>query len=245
MGMLYLGGIYWQGMVVLLVGIAWLEYTSMMRGKGFRPVFIPACMLILVLLFRVQLGQYSSALFWAGWLLMAIFMVVNYPRCKFTDLALSFFGAFYIGYSFSFALDAPPSMGAICFLILVLILTWASDVGGYLFGKFWGKHKMAPRLSPAKTWEGVFGAVLLTTLTVVGFKYILQMEVLNLFQTISLGLCASGAAQFGDLLESAVKRYFGVKDSGNIIPGHGGVLDRFDSFMLVLPTIYYFLLVFM
>lgn len=245
LGMLYLGGIYWQGLVIVLAVMSLLEYTAMMRGKGFQPVFLPAGIITLVLLLRVQLGQYTTVLFWAGWLLMIMFAVISHPRCKFIDLALSFFGAFYIGYSLSFALDTPQAGGAFLYLILVLFLTWASDVGGYMFGRLWGKHKMAPRLSPAKTWEGVAGAVFLSALTALGCKYIFAIEYLGIFEVISLGIGASVAAQFGDLIESSVKRYFGVKDSGNIIPGHGGVLDRFDSLMLALPTVYYFLLVFM
>lgn len=242
LGLLYLGGFYWQGLVVLLTVMALFEYLAMMRRKGFNPLWVPSLAITLVLLFRVQLDPYTGGLFFAGWLLMILFMVVIYPRSNYIDLAMSFFGAFYTGFLFSYALTAPEWGGLVFYLILVLILTWASDVGGYMFGRIWGKHKLAPRLSPAKTWEGVAGAVFLTAITAIGLKYIFQMEFLSLFETILLGLCASGAAQLGDLLESAIKRYFGVKDSGSIIPGHGGVLDRFDSFMLALPAIYYFLL---
>lgn len=243
-GVLYLGGNYWRGLVILLAGTALLEYTAMMRRQGLKPILLPTCMITLVLLFRVQLDQYLSGLFLAGWLLMIMFMVFKYPRFNFSDLAMSFFGAFYCGYLFSYALAIQELEGAFLYLILCLILTWASDVGGYLFGRLWGKHKLAPQLSPGKTREGAIGAVFLTIIAVVSFKYIFSIEHLNLLCIILLGICASGGAQLGDLLESALKRYFGVKDSGNLIPGHGGVLDRFDSLMLVLPTVYYFLVVF-
>jgi len=230
--------------VILLAGAALLEYTAMMRRQGFKPIVIPACLITLLLLFRVELEQHLAGLFLAGWLLMIMFMVIKYPRFNFSDLAMSFFGAFYSGYLFSYALAAPELQGAFLYVLLSLILTWASDVGGYLFGISWGKHKLSPQLSPGKTWEGAIGALILTIIAAVSFKYIFGMEYLNLFYTILLGVCASGAAQLGDLLESALKRYFGVKDSGNLIPGHGGVLDRFDSLMLVLPTVYYLLVLF-
>jgi phosphatidate cytidylyltransferase len=244
LGLLYLGGNYWRGAVLLLAGIALLEYTAMMHYQGFKPLIIPAGGIGLVLLFRGQLDHYLAGLFFAGWLLMVLFVVINYPRFNFMDLALSFFGAFYCGYLLSYALALPELQGAYLNLLLCLVLTWASDIGGYLFGTLWGNYKLAPQLSPGKTREGAIGAVILTIIVAVSFKYIFSMEYLSLFYTILLGICVSGAAQLGDLLESALKRYFGVKDSGRIIPGHGGVLDRFDSLMLVLPVVYYFMVLF-
>lgn len=244
LGLLYLGGNYWRGLIILMAGMSLLEYTYMMRRQGFKPIVMPACMLTLVLLFRVQLDQYLAGLFLAVWSLMIVFMVIKYPRFNFSDMAMSFFGAFYCGYLLSYALAVPKLDGTFLYVLLCLLLTWASDVGGYMFGRLWGKHKLAPQLSPGKTREGAIGAVILTIIVAVSFKYIFKLEHLNLFYTVLLGICASGAAQLGDLLESALKRYFGVKDSGNLIPGHGGVLDRFDSLMLVLPAVYYFLVVF-
>lgn len=244
LGILYLGGNYWRALVVIMALMALLEYTAMMRRQGFKPIVIPTGLITLIFLFRIQLDQYWIGLFLAGWLLMVLSMIWNYPRLNFGDLGLSLFGAFYCGFLFSYALAIPQLNGAYLNLLLCLVLTWASDIGGYLFGMHWGKHKLAPQLSPGKTREGAGGAVLLTIIAGVGFKYLFSMNYLNLFYTILLSICISAAAQVGDLLESALKRYFGLKDSGTIIPGHGGVLDRFDSLMVVLPAVYYFLVVF-
>lgn len=244
LGILYLGGYYWRAFVVVLAVMALLEYTAMMRRQGFKPLGIPTALMTVILLFRIQLDQYWIGLFLASWLLMILFMIFNYPRYNFGDMGLSFFGAFYCGFLLSYALVIPDLKGANLNLLLCLVLTWASDIGGYLFGIRWGRHKLAPQLSPGKTKEGAAGAVLLTIITAVGFKYISGMNYLSLFYTILLSICISVAAQTGDLLESALKRYFDLKDSGNIIPGHGGVLDRFDSLILVLPVAYYFLVVF-
>ncbi len=244
LGILYLGGYYWLGLVVVLAVAALLEYMGMMIRQGFKPILIPTGLLTLILLFRVQLDQYWIGLLLAGWLLLVLSMIFNYPRYNFGDLGLSFFGAFYCGFLLSYALIIPDLEGKYLNLLLALVLTWATDTGGYLVGVHWGRHKLAPQLSPGKTREGAAGAVLLTIITAVGFKYIFGMDYLNLFYTILLSICVSAAAQTGDLLESALKRYFGLKDSGSIIPGHGGVLDRFDSLLLVLPVIYYLLVVF-
>ena len=190
LGGLYLGGNYWRVLVVLLAGTALMEYMAMMRRASFKPIVLPAFMITLLLLFRVQIDQYLAGLFLASWLLMIMFVVLDYPRFNFSDLALSFFGAFYSGYLFSYALAVPELEGAFLFVLLSFILTWASDIGGYLFGMRWGKHKLSPQLSPGKTREGAVGAVVLTIIAAVSFKYIFSMEYLNLYYTILLGICA-------------------------------------------------------
>jgi len=243
LGVLYLGGIYWQSLIILLAGIALLEYFSMMQNKGFSPIVIPAYIILVVLLFRVQLSQSLSGLFFMGLFLMILALVIWYPRFSLNDMVFSFFGAFYIGYFLSFAQALTELGKAFPYILLVFVMTWASDVGGYLFGMLWGKNKLAPQLSPGKTWEGAVGGVVLSIILALIYSYLFKIQNLNLVYTILLGFSASVAAQVGDLLESSIKRYFGVKDSGRIIPGHGGVLDRFDSFMLVLPMVYYFLVV--
>ena len=244
LGIAYLGGNYWAGLIALLMAVVLLEYFAMMRCRGFQPIILPAYLMAFILLFRVQLDQNMTGLFWAGLLLMILSMVLRYPRINHSDLALSLFAALYTGFLFSYGLALTELGRSFHILWLVFILTWASDVGGYLFGRLWGKNKMAPQLSPGKTWEGAIGAVLLTIIAALLYTYLIKMESPGVVYIIMLGLLASAAAQLGDLLESSIKRYFGVKDSSRIIPGHGGVMDRFDSFMLVLPVVYYFLVVF-
>ncbi len=242
-GVLYLGGVYWQGFMALLAVIALYEYCTMMRNKGFKPLVLPAYFITLILLFRGQLSSYLPGLIFMALFLMVLVLVTTYPRFCFDDIVFSFFGAFYIGYLLSYALVFNESEKVFSYIFLVFIMTWASDVGGYLFGKLWGKNKLSPQLSPGKTWEGAIGGVLVTVALVLLFNAWVKMENINLYYTVLLGVLASITAQLGDLLESAMKRYFEVKDSGHIIPGHGGVLDRFDSFMLLLPIVYYFLVV--
>jgi phosphatidate cytidylyltransferase len=243
LGAAYLGGLYWSALIVLLASIALGEYLAMMRRKGGRPMVLAAYAVAGIILFRLQLGQYMAGWFLAALMMMILTLLFRYPRSNYEDLALSFLGAVYCGFFFSYALALSDLGKAFPYLLIVFVLTWASDCGGYLFGRVWGKHKLVPQLSPAKTWEGAWGAVVLTILTALALKYLTQMIEVGWIYTIGLGLLASVAGQVGDLLESSIKRYFGVKDSGNIIPGHGGVLDRFDSFMLVLPIVYYYLVV--
>lgn len=124
-------------------------------------------------------------------------------------------------------------------LPLVLLLTiWASDTGAYLLGKSMGRHKLAPLISPKKTYEGLLGALAGAAFVTLLFKGRLG---LTLHASIGMGLVIGGLGQLGDILESIAKRVCEVKDSSRLIPGHGGLLDRVDSFLLTAPFMYYYL----
>jgi len=125
----------------------------------------------------------------------------------------------------------------------LFIIVWATDIGGYFVGKSVGGPKLAPQVSPKKTWSGLLGGIALS----IGASLILVL-VLNLPLTLTVLILASGLlavwAQVGDLFESGIKRHFGVKDSGELIPGHGGLLDRVDGLVFVAPAIAILILVF-
>lgn len=123
-------------------------------------------------------------------------------------------------------------------LVLVLVCTWSSDTLAYLVGRRWGKRRMAPELSPGKTLEGAVGGVLGSTIA--AWVVVMSYSPLPLWPVLSLGFITGLAAQIGDLVESAIKRLAGIKDAGNLIPGHGGVLDRFDSMLFTAPLVYYY-----
>ncbi len=132
------------------------------------------------------------------------------------------------------------------YLILLLVIAWISDTGAYFVGTFLGKHKMAPKISPKKSWEGFFGGWILSVLCAVGV-FILRFEIDNgygdgLFYTLRFFLPVMAVlaplSVAGDLLASVIKRKCGVKDFGNIMPGHGGVMDRFDSVIFIAPILY-------
>ncbi len=122
-------------------------------------------------------------------------------------------------------------------------LLWTSDTGAYLSGKFLGKHKLFERISPKKTWEGSIGALILTI--VVAYIISLYFTTLNISSWIVIGVLIVIFGGLGDLVESMLKRSLNVKDSGNILPGHGGILDRFDGLLLSIPFVYAYLLLIM
>jgi len=125
-------------------------------------------------------------------------------------------------------------------LMYGLLLNWVGDIGAYYIGRPFGKHKLAPRVSPKKSWEGSAASVVASA--AVGTLYLQRfVPGVALWQAVVLSVMANVAGQLGDLAESAMKRGAGVKDSGGILPGHGGLLDRVDSTLFALPVIYGYL----
>jgi phosphatidate cytidylyltransferase len=125
-------------------------------------------------------------------------------------------------------------------LMYALLVNWAGDMGAYYVGRRWGRHKMAPRVSPHKSWEGAVASV--ASSVVIAGAYVLHfVPWIAVPQAVALTVAANAAGQLGDLTESAMKRGAGLKDSGAILPGHGGLLDRVDSTLFSLPLIYAYL----
>ena len=120
------------------------------------------------------------------------------------------------------------------------MVIWSTDTGAYFAGRLWGKNKLAPVISPKKTKEGAVGGILTSLLAAVIYNWFFPIFQLPLLLSSSLLISIFG--QIGDLVESAFKRIAGVKDSGKIIPGHGGILDRFDSTILTTPVLFYLLI---
>jgi len=138
--------------------------------------------------------------------------------------------------SFAVALHGIPNDGP-KLLLFALVLTWAADTTAYFVGRAVGKHALAPHLSPKKTWEGSIGSMVGSLIVGWAFSYWIKMPLGHLLAMAAIG---NVAGQMGDLLESAYKRSAGVKDSGGLLPGHGGVLDRIDALILCIPVVWYY-----
>ena len=121
--------------------------------------------------------------------------------------------------------------------LLALFIVWAADIGAYFSGRRCGKRKLAPQISPGKTWAGVYGALLAGTLVMLVGGWLLQVRGIGLAAIVVLAVITVGVSILGDLLESLLKRHAGVKDSGTLFPGHGGLLDRLDSVFAALPVL--------
>ncbi|MEY1638381.1 phosphatidate cytidylyltransferase [Tenuifilum osseticum] len=184
-------------------------------------------------------------------LLVSIFVVELYRHQQkpMQNIALTLLGIFYIALPFSlmnfitingssYSMDYNPNI-----LLGILFLVWANDTGAYVVGVSMGKHKMIPRISPKKSWEGFVGGIATTLL--VAWVIAMFFDEVSLKHWLAIGLITALMAVLGDLVESMFKRSIGVKDSGKFLPGHGGLLDRFDALLMVLPMVYVYLEVMM
>ena len=157
------------------------------------------------------------------------------------DTAVVAFGVFYVAWLLGHLILLRRLDDGIYLIFFLFLVTWANDTAAYYLGTLWGRHPMAPRLSPRKTWEGVVGGLLGSVAAAFACR-VWFLESLSAADALLIGLLVGIAAPLGDLCESVLKRSAGVKDSGVLIPGHGGILDRVDSLIFTTPVFYYYLL---
>jgi phosphatidate cytidylyltransferase len=155
------------------------------------------------------------------------------------DTAITTFGIVYVGLALSTVTSTRMLSGGEWLVLFLALVTWAADTGAYYAGSLWGKHLLAPKISPKKTVEGLFGGIGLAVAAAL-LAQVWFVPQLQPIDTVILGVVLTGAGLFGDLWESAIKRRVGIKDSGHILPGHGGMLDRIDSLLFTAPTFYYY-----
>jgi phosphatidate cytidylyltransferase len=158
---------------------------------------------------------------------------------RFKDTAIALFGLLYVGLTLSTLVSSRSLPSGEVLVLFVALVTWAADIGAYYAGVLWGTHLLAPSISPKKTYEGLLGGMTVAT----GVACLAQqwfVPALSLSDALALGILLTGAGLLGDLCESAIKRSVGVKDSGAILPGHGGMLDRIDSLLFTAPAFYYY-----
>ncbi len=242
--------------ISLLAFVAWHEYVRMMKYKQIKVSNLLGGIGIGALIGCAWVGNPSETVAVSVLITMAVLtkMVLSYHTFSLADAAFTFAGFLYIGLSFSHlvmlrfldsslgsASGALLPFGAL-YLWLAFLGTWASDTFAYFVGSKFGRTKLAPAISPSKTREGATGGLVGCIFTVIVFGNYFNIPLVHLF---FLGLVVGITAPVGDLVQSVIKRYVGIKDSGNFFPGHGGVLDRFDSIMFAVPAVYYYLQIFL
>ena len=258
-----LGGLWLHPVTFFIVGAVMIagtqhEYYIMVRGTGVRPQLVTGIISGFILYF-------TSTMIALGWLPLKGFLVLipvisivmfielfrNVER-PFDSLAHTFFSILYTAVPFSMfpfsafnrtGLEPLLQMDGIQFspgiLIGFFILLWTNDTGAYLVGSLIGKHRLFERISPKKSWEGFFGGMILTLLVARLFSGWLGVADTPGWMIIAFIISVAGT--LGDLLESMLKRSLGLKDSGTVMPGHGGFLDRFDSVVVAFPLVYLYL----
>lgn len=201
----------------LVLGAGWADALAGTRGL----LAAGMCMAALMLLFTGYICRGHSS------------------SVPFDRIAVLFFGIFYIALLSSFLLPLRALPHGINLVLFLLFVTWAGDIGAYLVGRALGAHPLCPRVSPAKTVEGSCGGMLFSLALALVCKATLLKDI-SIPHCLAMGVGINVLNQIGDLSESAIKRSCGVKDSGRILPGHGGMLDRIDSLLFAAPFIYYY-----
>jgi phosphatidate cytidylyltransferase len=257
LGIVYLGGPLLAALLSVMAGIGAWELYRMSRARGIEPLDwagIPLAAAIPWIVLATLEGRLELPPSFAAVAALAVLAAAIWARGTegrpIAVVAVTLFGVMYTGVMLSFGLAlryheyadpsgvAPASGTAL--VLLPMLLTWASDTGAYFFGRLFGRHKLIRAVSPGKTVEGAVGGLVLSI--VVCWAYVRWVLApwghlaLGPAGIVLFGALVSIAAQLGDLAESLLKRDAGVKDSSGIIPGHGGILDRFDSLLFVLPV---------
>ncbi|QQE76163.1 phosphatidate cytidylyltransferase [Brevibacillus composti] len=240
--MVYLGDAWFSLLVFALAVIGLFEFLRMAKVQPLSAAGVVGYLLMISLLWPTLSFGGSGTIAMPDFLLPATLLLLVYAvfrknQFHIEHAALTLVGALYIGYGFAFmaALRNVPDTGFMM-TVLVIIGIWTTDSGAYFVGKAIGKRKLWPAISPNKTIEGSVGGLLAAVAVVLAVNA--WIGNIPVEKALMIALVTGIAGQLGDLIESAIKRHFGVKDSGRIFPGHGGVLDRFDSMILVFPILH-------
>lgn len=261
-----MGGFWLHPVSFFLTGLIMLtgtqyEYYLMIRNTGVRPQMVPGILTgitayVISTLIASGAIPINSFLFLIPMLLIMMVLELYRKQDKpFDSLAHTFFSLFYTAIPFSmfpFAAFSRTGLNSILphnniifspgIIIGFFLLIWANDTGAYLTGMSLGRHKLMERISPKKTWEGFLGGIIIAVL--VAWFLSDWLGVVGKTHWVFISLIVSVAGTYGDLVESMLKRSTGVKDSGTIMPGHGGFLDRFDSTIISFPIVYLFISLF-
>lgn len=237
------GGVPLLCLIALIIFLGIKEMNVMLINLGLKPSLwlSQAGGLILVGGAYLYNDGYPGPTITIILFLLLIATVALYPRYSLLDSAGILMGTLYVGLMSYFYLIRTLPDGWI-WLVFMFAGTWACDTAAFFMGKAFGKRRLAPELSPKKTHEGAIGGILGSVL--VAYIFVIIYPFLSIPKMLLLGLCLGVAAEVGDLLESAFKRQAGLKDSSTLIPGHGGILDRFDSALFTAPLVYYFVRLF-
>ena len=243
------GSYLYFSLIACVTGLMLIEFCQLSRAIGSRSgrIIVVSSGLVFCLSALTKHVPVELALAFTLFFAFAFQIFRDEVNAAFLSVTSVLTGAVYIGWAFGYHLillrnlsnSVGKSVGSqLIFYLLVII--WCEDTAAYLVGKRFGRHKLSPRISPGKTVEGALAGLCFGTLGGLGIQALLLKDTLSLTHTIILGILLGIVSQMSDLSESVIKRSAHVKDSGNLIPGHGGLLDRCDSLIFSAPTLYYY-----
>lgn len=239
------------GFIATFFGIALLanyEFYGLIKKANASPQIVTGMLAVVLLFAAVTSHNYCGKTLLFQFLLLLVFVafIVELYRKKdnpFANIAYTILGIIYVALPFALLIYLVFENGVEQFrpdiVMGIFIMVWVNDTGAYLVGVNFGKHRLFERISPKKSWEGSIGGGVITLLAAWGCSYF--SHELSLILWLSVGLIVAIIGGLGDLVESLFKRSINVKDSGSILPGHGGILDRFDAILIVAPVVFVFL----
>lgn len=238
-----LGGWWIQALAALLAVVATSEIVRMRRTLlvdfGAILAMVGAAVMTLPATawqdWDLPITLQGSTLLYIFVVLMLFHTVIAKNKFSFEDAGVFTLAMMYVGMGFH--AFAQARLAGISTIFFVLMIVWITDSGAYMVGRKIGKNKLAPNISPNKTWEGSIGGTVAAVLFAAVYLIFFPQQY-GWLTMVGIALVVSVAGQFGDLIESALKRFYKVKDSGDILPGHGGILDRFDSMLIAFPVFY-------
>lgn len=232
--------LFWVITGVSLIGLFELYRTVGMEKTP--PAFVGYIASIVIDILILD-NAFEYLLMWLVAVLMVMMAcyVIAYPKYRSEQMTMLLFGLIYVTVMLSFVFKVRFLANGILFVWLIFIGAWGSDTCAYCVGKLCGKHKLPSKLSPNKTIEGCVGGIAGAALIGFIFALVFFKETDYWWQFAVIGGVSSVISQIGDLTASAIKRNHGIKDYSNLIPGHGGILDRFDSIIFIAPVVYYLL----
>lgn len=238
---IWLGNPWFPILVALTALVGAMEFYDLASKAGPRPLRLLGTFWSLLLIANAwQDGRFTLPLLGAIVLFSLVGLLLRFPRTgTLLGWGWTLLGIFYVGWLLSLLIllrNAPQGRE---WVMLAILATFSVDTAAYLVGRGWGRHPLAPRISPGKTWEGAIGGLAAGIFGTFGLSLILGLP-LSIQDSMILGGLVSIVAQGGDLFESALKRRAGVKDAGWLVPGHGGVLDRLDSIVFSAAVVYYY-----
>lgn len=233
---------------IALIGVSLIGvyefYRAVNLNKEIKAINDLGYLFVIVFSFILSNFSFQSYLLFTTAFIMSLFisMLLNHQKYNINDVAITYIGFYYVCFLLSHIVMLRQISGGFIFVWLIFITAWGSDTGAYFTGSAIGKHKLAPKLSPHKTIEGAIGGVVLSTVLCIIYGFCIMKLTntdISILNFALIGIAGSIVGQLGDLGASAIKRYTGIKDYGNLFPGHGGVLDRFDSILFTAPLVYY------
>ncbi len=243
-----MGGWYFTLLVLILFGTAAWEFSKIFHQGGYNPsteLLVGGVIAVILAQHLIKHQDYLLlSLAALGAMMVAIVQYERGTQHTALNFCITLGGIFYLGITGSYFIALRNLPEGMWWVLIILPAVWLADAGAYMVGRRFGRHKLSKRVSPKKSWEGYFAGIITGSLAtaLLAALWGLRSEMISAQHGLVLGLAISIISPIGDLAESMLKREFGLKDSSNLLPGHGGFLDRIDSWIVAVPVGYYIII---